>query len=63
MSYNDSPHEIITDVRLRNNGVLHRFNNPAGVPYSAIYVGDQEKASCERDRESDMIRWWNEKEA
>ena len=58
--YPDSPHEIVTEVTLPNHGVLHRFTNPAGVPYSAIYVGNSEKLSCQRDHEEGMIRYWNE---
>lgn len=52
-------HEIF-DAGLKGGARLHRFKNRAGVDYSAIYIGENEYASHERSRESDMIRWWNE---
>ena len=52
-------HEIF-DAGLNGGARLHRFENRAGVDYSAIYVGDEEYVSHARRRESDMIRWWNE---
>ena len=42
------------------NGTLKRFNNAAGVPYSAIYdKNGREIFSCERKYEEDMIATWN----
>lgn len=55
----DSQHEIINGVKLRNDGVLHRFINAGGVQYSAIYIDDFEVWSCEREHESQMIDDWN----
>lgn len=57
----DSKHEIIYSVKLFGGGVLHRFNNPAGVPYSSIYVDGTELFSSERAGEEAMIRRWNKK--
>lgn len=53
----DSEHIIVTT--LKNNGILHRFNNPAGVPYSAIYQYGEEIWSSERKYEAQMIKDWN----
>ena len=61
-SKNDSEHIVVTDVDIAHNGVLHRFKNGAGEPYSAIYVGDIEYFSCPRDDEARMIQYWNEME-
>lgn len=55
----DSDHTLY-DAHLHKGAVLHRFNNPAGVPYSAIYIGGHEIYSCERDHEKRMIDYWNE---
>ncbi len=38
--------------------MLHRFLNPAGIPYSAIYKDGQEVGSHERRKEKDMIEWY-----
>lgn len=57
----DSEHEVIDGVELLGNGVLHRFDNPAGEPYSAIYVGKTELYSCPRIKEADMIKTWNDR--
>ena len=44
--------------RFNNGAVLVHFNNAAGVPYAAIYEGDFEYFSCERNGKSEswMIR-------
>lgn len=55
----DSDH-ILCDAELRKGAVLHRFKNPAGVLYSAIYIGTHEIYSCERAHEQQMINYWNE---
>ena len=39
---------------------LHRFENSKGVAYSAIYEGDLEVMSCERQYESHMIQMYLE---
>lgn len=54
----DSEHRIF-EVMLRKGARLHRFINFGGVPYSAIYIGYYEAFSCERDREQQMIDYWN----
>lgn len=59
MDTNDTMHTII-DAKLKRCGELHRFKNGAGVPYSAIYIGDKEYYSCPREDESKMIKYWNE---
>lgn len=52
----DSSHEVYTnDLFKRYGAELHRFCNGGGQPYSAIYRGDFEEMSCERDHEDDMI--------
>lgn len=51
---------ILCDAELRKGAVLHRFKNPAGVLYSAIYIGTHEIYSCERAHEQQMINYWNE---
>lgn len=56
----DGIHSIVTDVPLKYDGVLHRFLNPDGVPYSAIYVGKTELFTCPREEEEEMIKCWNE---
>ena len=61
MRYNDSPHDVIYEVELANNAELHRFDNPGGCPYSAIYVNGVEEWSCERGHEAKMIYDWNQK--
>lgn len=60
MNVLDGNHVIVTEVELEHDGVLHRFKNMAGVPYSAIYVGDIELFSCPREDEERMIQYWNE---
>lgn len=56
----DSTSHKVYDADLIHNATLHRFNNMAGVPYSAIYVGRDERLSCERDHEQKMIDYWNQ---
>lgn len=51
---------ILCDAELRKGAVLHRFKNPAGVLYSAIYIETHEIYSCERAHEQQMINYWNE---
>lgn len=51
---------ILCDASLRKGAVLHRFKNPEGVLYSAIYIGSHEIYSCERANEQQMINYWNE---
>lgn len=53
---------VIYDAALRKEAKLHRFDNPAGCPYSAIYVCGKEIYSCERAREPQMLNYWNETE-
>ena len=55
----DSDHKIF-DFKLRRDARLHRFENAAGNPYSAIYVGNCEYFSCSRKDEKNMIIYWNE---
>lgn len=55
----DSDH-ILCDASLRKGAVLHRFKNPEGVLYSAIYIESHEIYSCERAHEQQMINYWNE---
>lgn len=57
----DSPHVVIYEVELANDALLHRFDNPAGVPFSAIYVDGIEVWNCERSREANMVYDWNKK--
>ena len=45
-----TPHKVY-DAGLKHYAHLHRFQNKVGVPYSAIYVGREERLSCERDYE------------
>lgn len=52
-------HEVY-EHPLRANAELHRFENVCGVPYSAIYVENVEQFSCERKKEAEMIKAWNE---
>ena len=54
-----TPHKVY-DAGLKNYANLHRFLNKAGEPYSAIYVGRDERLSCERDHEQGMIDYWNQ---
>ena len=49
-----------TYAGLKHYANLHRFLNKAGEPYSAIYVGRDERLSCERDHEQGMIDYWNQ---
>ena len=48
----------IADMELNGGATLHRFNNIAGVDYSAIYLDGREVLSCERERESSMVDYW-----
>lgn len=59
MSLWDTEHAIISTVILKKNARLHRFKNKAGVEYSAIYYNGNEELSCEREKEKDMIEYWN----
>lgn len=54
----DSIHTII-DADLGEGTFLHRFENPGGVPYSAIYEHRKEVFSCPREDEINMIKAWN----
>ena len=56
--YNESNH-VVYDADLKASAKLHRFLNPAGCAYSAIYVDGEEIWSCERDYEAQMISNWN----
>ena len=59
-AYRDStPHQVL-EAGLKKEATLHRFLNPAGIPYSAIYDGNIEICSCERDHEQGMINYWNQ---
>lgn len=54
--WHDTPHEVYTDDLLKRYGAeIHRFNNSAGVPYSAIYRDGFEEMSDPREREGEMI--------
>ena len=52
-------HTII-DADLSDEGLLHRFVNPAGVDYSAIYRAGLEVWSAPRKYEPHMIKEWND---
>ena len=56
----DSTPHMVYDAALIKNANLHRFNNKAGEAYSAIYVGRDERLSCERGHEQGMIDYWNQ---
>lgn len=56
----DSSVHIVYDANLKKGGKLHRFENNAGILYSAIYVGSREMFSSERAHEKNMILTWNE---
>ena len=51
----DSKHNIYIIEGLPDYVTLHRFTNPGGVPYSAVYIGDYEAYSHERKHEQRMI--------
>ena len=55
----DSTAHKVYDADLIRNANLHRFLNKAGEPYSAIYIGRDERLSCERAHEQGMIDYWN----
>lgn len=56
----DTKHIIVDDIYLKGNAKLHRFENAAGIQYSAIYTaGGREVYSCVRDEEARMIAYWN----
>ena len=57
----DSAHAVY-DANLRKGAKLHRFINPAGDPYSGIYIGSREIYSCIREHESQMVKYWNDEE-
>lgn len=59
---NDSRH-VLVDEKFDDKEELHRFNNRAGVPYSAIYFrmndgSAMECTSCEREYEQDMVDYY-----
>lgn len=60
MASSDSTSHQVFDAALIKGATLHRFRNMAGVEYSAIYIGNTEILSCERDHEQGMIDYWNE---
>ena len=51
----ESPHEIIV---LDERAELHRFENKAGEPYSAVCVNGLEEYSCERESEDGMLNYF-----
>ena len=54
--WHDTPHEVYTDDLLKRYGAeIHRFDNSAGVAYSAIYRNGFEEMSDPREREGEMI--------
>ena len=55
----DSEHVII-EAYLEDNALLHRFNNCAGEPCSAIYQRKEEVWWYYRENEARMIHTWNE---
>lgn len=55
----ETPHDVY-DANLKGGATLHRFINPGGVPYSAIYIGNDEVWSHTRENEKRMIKDWNE---
>lgn len=58
----DSPHLIFTDDYFSRFGAeLHRFTNPGGDPYSAIYRNGYEEMCCERKHEDQMIKDFRER--
>ena len=57
--HGDYGHSVY-NANLRLGATLHRFLNRGGYEYSAIYVGNEEVFSCERDREDGMILCWNQ---
>lgn len=54
--------KLIFNVKLNGDAKLLRFDNPAGVPYSAIFQNGEEIFSCERSQEENMIKQWNSEE-
>lgn len=55
--WHDTPHEVYTDDLFKRYGAeIHRFDNSAGVPYSAIYRNGFEEMSAPREREGEMIQ-------
>lgn len=53
--------EVVKNVLLKDGATLIRFDNPAGVPYSAIIDRDGvEIYSSERCYEGRLVRYWNE---
>ena len=48
--FDSTPHKVY-DSSLIKNANLHPFLNKAGEAYSAIYVGRDERLSCERAHE------------
>ncbi len=54
----DSPHEIIDSADLPWEGVLHRFVNAGGTPYSAIYYHGIEVKCTPREFEQQMLNQW-----
>lgn len=57
--FRDGEHTII-EAGLKGEALLHRFKNAAGCDYSAIYYAKREIWSQVRERESLMIKEWNE---
>lgn len=60
MKHNDTKHMIIDNVQLKKDAKLHRFTNGGNDECSAIYLPNGIEAAWHyRDREADMIDWWN----
>lgn len=57
--HGDYGHSVY-NANLRLGATLHRFVNRGDEEYSAIYVGNEEVFSCEREREDGMILCWNQ---
>lgn len=51
---------LVADVGLKDGAVLHRFKNPAGDKCSAVYIGNNEIIWHYREREQDMVEYWND---
>lgn len=57
----ESTHELVPDVQLRDGAGLYRFTNCNGAECSSIWQGDEEVCWHYRDKEQDIIDFWNGK--
>lgn len=54
----ESAHVLVPEIELREGAGLYRFTNCNGVECSAIWLGDTEMCWHYREKEQELIDYW-----